>query len=133
MNLNKTHSLHSWKFCLSSAQMSGEGARKIGQKQQETVEAFFSRQFSQFFPSRQTNRQLCGLLNSHLRIHKWPIQEVYILMTRHRFAHHTLTTLRIITHFKVEVTNFSNGHTKKLLKLTLPSDYHISKIHVQIK
>ena len=50
VNLTKTHSLHSWKFQASSAQMSGEAARKIGQKQQETVEVFFSRQFSQFFP-----------------------------------------------------------------------------------
>ena len=50
MNLTKTHGLHSWKFQASSAQMSGEAARKIGRKQQETVEVFFSRQFSQFFP-----------------------------------------------------------------------------------
>ena len=134
MNLTKTHSLHSWKFCLSSAQISGEAARKIGRKQQETVEVFLLRQFRSFLPSRQTNRQLCELLNSHLRIHKWPVQEVYTLMTRHRSVHHTLRTLRIIVRFKVEIiSTFQMATKKNYWNFILPSDYHIFKIHVQIK
>ena len=98
---------------MSSAQMSGEASRKIGRKQQETVEFFLLRQFRSFLPSRQTNRQLCELLNSHLRIHKWPIQEVYTLMTRHRCVHRTLTMLRIIVHFKVEVISTFQMATQK--------------------
>ena len=114
MNLTKTHNLHSWRFCLSNAQMSGEAARKIGRKQQETFEVFLLRQFRSFLPSRQTNRQLCELLNSHLRIHKWPIQEVYTLMTRHRSVHHTLRTLRIIVRFKVEIISTFQMATQKI-------------------
>ena len=128
MNLNNTHSLHSWKFCLSSAQMSGEAARKIGRKQQATVELVFSRQFSQFFPSRQTNRQLYGLLNSHLRIHKWPIQEVYTLMTRHRSVHHTLRTLRIIVRFKVEIISTFQMATQKITETLY---YPVTTMHIQ--
>ena len=114
MNLTTTHSLHSWRFSLSSVQISGEAARKIGRKQQETVQVFLLRQFRSFSPSRQTNRQLCELLNSHLRIHKWPIQEVYTLMTRHRSVHHTLRTLRIIARFKVEIISTFQMATQKI-------------------
>ena len=35
---------------MSSAQRSGEASRKIGRKQQETVEVFFIAAVSQFFP-----------------------------------------------------------------------------------
>ena len=128
MNLTKTHSLHSWKFCLSSAHMSGEAATKIGRKQQETVEVFLLRQFRSFLPSRQTNRQLCELLNSHLRIHKWPIQEVYTLMTRHRSVHHTLRTLRIIVRFKVEIISTFQMATQKITETLY---YPVTTMHIQ--
>ena len=108
--------------------MSGEASRKIGRKQQETVEVFLLRQFRSFLPSRQTNRQLCELLNSHLRTHKWPIQEVYTLMTRHRSVHHTLRTLRIIVRFKVEIISTFQMATQKITE-TLYYTVTIMHIH----
>ena len=74
---------------------------------------FFIAAVSQFF-TLSPNRQLCELLNSHLRIHKWPIQEVYTLMTRHRSVHHTLRTLRIIARFKVEIISTFQMATQKI-------------------
>ena len=113
MNLTKTHSLHSWRFFFVERATERRSREENWGKQQETVEVFLLRQSAQFFPSHQTNRQLCELLNSHLKIHKWPIQEVYTLMTRHRFAHHTLRTLRIIVHFKVDIISFFQMATQK--------------------
>ena len=75
----------------------------------------------------QTNRQLCELLNSHLRIHKWPIQEVYTLMTRHRSVHHTLRTLRIIVRFKVEIISTFQMATQKITETLY---YTVTTMHI---